>query len=99
MYAANAEAIEGFSNVQQHTAPGSATPDLNTASKTAGIVSAFVPLAGNMIRADYANSEDAVSALFMAGSLHNEYVVDPGVAAASDWVVTLPTKRFYTDPA
>ena len=99
MYTANAEALDGFSTVQQHTAPGSATPDLNTASKTAGIVSAFVPLAGNMIRADYANSEDAVSALFMAGSLHNEYVVDPAIAAASDWVVTLPTKRFYTDPA
>jgi len=99
MYTANAEAIDGFSNVEQHSAPGSASPDLNTASKTAGIVSAFVPLAGNMIRADYASSEDAVSALFMAGTLHNEYVVDPAVAAASDWVVTLPTKRFYTDPA
>jgi len=25
-------------------------------------------------------------------------VVDSAVAATSDWVVTLPTKRFYTDP-
>jgi hypothetical protein len=99
MYAANAEAIEGFSAVQQHTAPGSASPDLNTASKTAGIVSAVVPIDGNIIRADYAKAEDAVSAVFMASALYNEYVVDPAIAAASDWVVTLPTKRFYTDPA
>ena len=98
MYTANAEAVDGFSTVAQHSAPGSATPDLNTASKTAGIVSAFFPVRGDMIRADYAKSEDAVSALFMADSLFNEYVVDPAVAATSDWVVTLPTKRFYTDP-
>jgi hypothetical protein len=99
MYTANAEAIDGFSAVQQHSAPGSASPDLNTASKSAGVVSAFLPLGGNMVRADFAQSEDAVSALFMASVLYNEYVVDPVVAAASDWIVTLPTKRFYTDPA
>jgi hypothetical protein len=98
MYTANAEAIDGFSTAQQHSAPGSASPDLNTASASAGIVSAFVAVGGIMIHADYAKAEDAVSALFMASALYNEYVVDPAVAAASDWVVTLPTKRFYTDP-
>ncbi|HET7064670.1 MAG TPA: hypothetical protein VFI49_10390 [Rudaea sp.] len=100
MYTANAEAIDGFSATAQHSAPGSASPDLNTATKSgSGIVSAFLPLGASMVRADYQRSEDAVSALFMAGNLFNEYVVDPAVAAGSDWVVTLPTKRFYTDPA
>jgi len=42
---------------------------------------------------------DAVSAALMADAIHNEYVVDPALGAHSDWVVTFPTKRFYTDPA
>lgn len=100
MYAINAIAIEGFSNAIQHTGPGDAVPDLNTASKNAnGTCSAFVPFGAKLIEADYAKSEDAISALLMADYVSNEYVVDLGVGAQSDWIQTAPTKRFYTDPA
>jgi len=40
---------------------------------------------------------DAVSAVLMADALQNEYLLDPAIGANSDWVVTFPTKRFYTD--
>lgn len=100
MYAVNAEAIDGFSTALQHTAPNSAAPDLNNASKDAdGMVSAFVPVGGGQVAAKYTNAQDAISALFMADALYNEYVVDPAVGAMTDWVVTFPTKRFYTDLA
>jgi hypothetical protein len=35
----------------------------------------------------------------MADSIYNEYFVDSGFGASTDWVVTLPTRSFYTDPA
>lgn len=100
MYTINATAIDGFSDAVQHTGPGDAAPDLDTASKGAdGTVAAFVASGGKLIEADFAKSEDAISALFMVDNLYNEYVVDPGVGAQSDWVITFPTKRFYTDKA
>jgi hypothetical protein len=100
LYTVNAEAIDGFSSVVQHTLPGSATPDLSSASKSAdGTVSAFVPIGAAMVEAKYDRPEDAISALFMADNLYNEFVVDAGIGAMTDWIVTFPTKRFYTDPA
>ena len=100
IYTINAIAIDGFSNAIQHTGPGDAVPDLNTASKNAnGSFSAFVAYGASLVQADYAKSEDAISALFTVDTLYNEYVVDAGVGAQSDWMITFPTKRFYTDPA
>jgi len=100
IYTVNAEAIDGFSDVAQHTPPGSASPDLDTASKAAdGSFSAFVPLGSGMVEAKYDHPEDAISALFMSTNLYNEYVTEGGVGAHTDWVLTFPTKRFYTDRA
>ncbi len=100
MYTVNAAAIDGFSDAIQHTGPGDAAPDLDTASKSPdGSIAAFVPFGGKLIEADFAKSEDAISSLLMVDNLYNEYVVDPGVGAQSDWMITFPTKRFYTDPA
>ena len=42
---------------------------------------------------------DAVSAALMATRVKNEYQTDAALAASTDWVVTMPTKPFYTDPA
>ena len=38
------------------------------------------------------NRADTVSALFMTDSIANDYVVDAGLNALTDWVVTMPTK-------
>jgi hypothetical protein len=40
---------------------------------------------------------DAVSSLMMATSVVNEYGIGGAALAATDWVVTFPTKNFYTD--
>ena len=40
---------------------------------------------------------EAVSALFMTESISNDYIIDPGVKALTDWVVTMPTKRNHLD--
>ncbi len=104
LFAVNPEAIDGFSTVIQNTDPGSKAPDLNTAvtdpaGSATSPVTAEVAVNGRMVQAQYDAPENAISALFMAAFLYNEYVTDPSGAAQSDWLVTFPTKRFYVDPA
>jgi hypothetical protein len=94
------ESIDGFSATIQHTPPAATAPDLDTASKSgSGMVAAFVALGGQMVELDYTNPVDAISALFMADALYNEFNTNPGIDALSDWIVTAPTKRYYVDPA
>ena len=54
---------------------------------------------GEPLALDFARGIDAVSAVFMAGAMSNDYLTDPGLGAHTDWVVTFPTKRFYVDKA
>lgn len=66
-------------------------------------VTARVGVGGKLIEASYSAASvseriDAVSAVLMADALYNEYVVQSSIGANSDWVITFPTKRFYTDP-
>jgi hypothetical protein len=99
----NADAISGFTDRAMITptdgmlgarldgahSSGSAFPNGAIAS---------VPLDnGRVLALDYARGIDAVSAVFMANAIHNEYLVDAGLGAATDWIVTFPTERFYTD--
>ena len=53
---------------------------------------------GHYVTLAYAESMHAVSAVFMAESLLNEYLVAPGLGAQTDWVVTFPTRELYVDP-
>ena len=103
LYAYDATAIDGFSDVVQHSAPDSPKPNLAAAITDSAhdIATAYVPIGNAMIKADYPASTrgvDAVSAVLMADTLHNEFDVETGVGAATDWVVTFPTKQFYVDP-
>jgi hypothetical protein len=103
LYAYDATAIDGFSDVVQHSAPGNAKPNLATAITDSAhdIATAYVPIGNTMIRADYPASTtgvDAVSAVLMADALYNEFDIEAGLGAATDWVVTFPTKQFYVDP-
>ena len=104
LYAFNATAIDGFSDVIQHTGPGNAKPNLRTAVTDSphDIATAYVPIGNAMIKADYPASTrgvDAVSAVLMADKLYNEFDVETSLGAASDWLITLPTKQYYVDPA
>ena len=47
---------------------------------------------------DFSRGIDAVSAVFMADTIANDYLVATGLGAHTDWVLTFPTKMFYADP-
>ncbi|TDR44031.1 hypothetical protein DFR29_106178 [Tahibacter aquaticus] len=106
-YTYNADAISDFSKVVLYADPAAptSTPSLAQANTAPGVATAYVFNAdGAQFRSDYPASRrpsqaiDAVSAVFMASTLLNEYNVDPLVGSNTDWVVTFPTKRFYVDP-
>lgn len=103
MYAYRTEAIDGFSTVVQHTSPGSALPNLasGVSSQSQSVVEAIVETESGLVTARYpvTRAIDAVSALLMAETLDNEFITNRNSAAASSWVVTLPTKKFYADDA
>ena len=104
LYAYDAMAIDGFTDVAQHTGPGDAQPNFSTAvtDSAQGIATAYVPIGNAMIKAQYpapTRGVDAVSAVVMADALFNEYQTDSSIGASSEWVTTFPTKQFYVDPA
>jgi len=77
----------------EHSRPDSLTPNISSAtSLTANVLTDDGPLA-----LTYARSTDAVSALFMAEKIQNEYWTSQSIGATSEWVITYPTKRFYVD--
>jgi hypothetical protein len=93
----NADAIAQFytpGSRGSHTNPGSLTPNIASGtSLTASIYANDSPFA-----LTYARGIDAVSALFMADKITNDYWTSASIDASSEWVITYPTKRFYTDP-
>jgi hypothetical protein len=98
-----ADAIDGFSAIPLYSPSSNLLPSLqsaNSAEATNGIARAYVFInGGQLVVADYAFGEDAVSAVYMSDALYNEYIVSPGLGANTDWIVTFPTKRFYVDDA
>jgi hypothetical protein len=97
----DADAVDGFSTVQLHTNPGSLSPNLASANYPAAVgdVTSYVFNNGQLITSSFTLGIDAVSSVFTADHVYNEYVTDQLVGASSEWVVTFPTKRFYVDPA
>ena len=98
----NADALSGFTDTILYTPLAIVGPDLrsaNSAEATRGVARAYVAAGKGMIALDYARGEDAVSAVFMAQMLHNEFLDAPGIGASTDWVVTFPTKPYYVDAA
>jgi hypothetical protein len=103
LYSFDAVGIDGFSDIAQHTGPNNARPNLGGAvtDSAHSIATAYVPMGNVMVRADYpaaTQAIDAVSAVLMADTLYNEFDAEPALGAATDWVVTFPTKQFYSDP-
>ena len=104
LYAYDSTAIDGFSDVAQHTGPGDAKPNLSTAvtDSAHGVATAHVPIGNTMVTASYpapARGIDSVSAVLMADRVYNEFETEPALGASSEWVITAPTHQFYSDPA
>jgi hypothetical protein len=97
----NAEAIDAFSDIAQHTAPSAAGPTLASARTSAEVATAHVFDDSTPVTSSFPLSRaiDAVSALFMQDVLYNEFVTSAAVAGSTEWVVTFPTKFAYADEA
>ncbi len=99
-----AEAIDGFRISAMHTGPGHSQPTLNSAEPISHVIAngelvtshwrASISTGGN---ADSGSAIDAISALLQARAISNEFMTDPSIGGNSEWVVTLPTRRFYVD--
>lgn len=88
----NATALEGFGYVQGVTRSGNLNPNLGNGSNlVATIVDSSSPGVSRVTNAVFKNSIDAVSAVMMHSSALGEYAYGDGLA--TDWVITMPTKR------
>ena len=93
----DATAIDGFIDPVLgglHSEPGNELPSLAEAQPFATIFNGT-----QAIDLEFANGQDAVSALLMKSAIMNDYVLDPDLNATTDWVITMPTKRFYVNGA
>jgi hypothetical protein len=96
----NADAIDGFRSTAMHSPPDNDFPNLSSAnSARAGVVTSYTFEGGRMVTSNWLTAEgrgvDAVSAVLMREAVVNEYAVDADLHAASEWVVTFPTRRYY----
>jgi hypothetical protein len=95
----DAVALDGWSNKTQWFPPGSTSPTLADASPGVSVVVNNTATGGQVVLTNWGATSsagrDAVTAIMMRSHVYNEYTVEPGLKAATDWVVTMPTKRFY----
>ena len=100
----NADAIDQFyaaSSPGNHTTPQSISPNLGNGTSNTSYVFAPSPSSStpSLVTTTYTKPINAVSSLFMADAIYNEYWSGGGLGGTSEWVVTFPTKRFYVDSA
>ena len=106
-YSYDPVALGGFymAKPPMHTAPADAAPSLADAAPTSTVM-VIDPVTGTpTLKADdWSNNAagaqpgvDAVSAVLMRSALINEFVVNTAIYAGTDWIATLPTKRWYVD--
>ena len=101
----NAVALNGFARLSNISAPNSDQPNLRDhGSCTAAVIdgtqvvvasTAAVCPAPNVQSIAHAN---AVTAVLASTKLSGEYSYSADLAAATDWVITMVGKSYYTDP-
>jgi hypothetical protein len=106
MLAYAADAVDGFYTDAAapgalHADPGTTDPDLLDADNGANVTSFVFAQNGAAVLTDTflvgLPTPDAVSVVFMADTIYNEFNTDPALGASSEWVITFPTKRYYVD--
>ena len=96
-YSYNASALAGFTD-RALTPPEDTLAQANSnASTLDGAVATVYTNDGTPLAIDYADGIDAVSAVFMADTVYNEFLTASSMGASTDWVVTFPTKAFHVD--
>ncbi len=99
-YTIPATALREFSNIAQHTAPSSASPDLASAhdSGTAeGATRSRTCDVEQCLEDTWASPRDAVAAALMAASLRGEYSNSPTLNGKSDLVFTYPLRHHFVE--
>jgi len=101
-YSYTADAIDGFTSVPLNTTTGSLSPSLSDVADAGGLfATSYVFDDGALVTSTYpaggTTGIDAVSSLFMASNIYNEYEAASNGFSGTDWVVNFPTKRFYVD--
>ncbi len=92
-FTADAVALDNFRTTGKYDLPGDIKPDLQDVGTVAQIIDG-----ANVITDDYAiQPVDNVSAIMMRSAVYNEFVLDTGTKSTTDWVLTMPTKRYYYD--
>jgi hypothetical protein len=99
MYSYDALALQGFDSTADgiHYIPGTIFPSLNSGDLSESWVFFGVPQ-NQAVNLQYTETVDAVSSVFMHETIMNTYTTDDVINAATEWVVTFPTKNFYADP-
>ena len=104
-YAYNADALDGFSYVSLNAPLGDNEPTLDSANDRDNVhtATARMVVSGEQLASTFPGAApgsrkvDAVSAVFAANNLYNEYLSAPDRGMSTDWVLTLPTKHLYVD--
>ena len=96
-YAVNAIALSQWTDRVQWSVPGAATPNLASASPAISTILDNESETDRLIMTRWPSGRDAVTALLMVDHVMNDYSVEPAIKAATDIVITMPTKRFYVD--
>jgi hypothetical protein len=93
-YTYNADALDAFSTATLATPTSSLNPNLASVNPPVS----YVFDEGALLTSPYtvSSSIDAVSSVFMASNIYNEYEASAS-GNGTDWVITFPTKRFYVD--
>jgi len=95
-YTEDAVALDNFATgVNLYFNAGDTRPTLQNVQPQTSVVIADFGLVFNSSWAGSPNAADAVSAVLMHDTVLNEYVLDAATHSGKDWVVTMPTKRFY----
>ncbi len=92
-FAVDATALEGFSTLPLWAPAGSVDPTLSFVNPKVSVVTA----GANTYVTDWTGlgAVDPVSAVMMHNNVYNEFVLETVTKSRTDWVATMPTKRFY----
>ena len=94
-FSINAIALSQWSDRVRWSGPGSIVPTTADASPATSLIIDSSDETDRVIITRWSTGRDAISALFMVDRLINDYSAERAIRAATDWVIAMPTKRFY----
>jgi hypothetical protein len=97
-YTYDAVAIVDAFRRSQHFSPSSNSSSNDRLSKPSladANRSVTITHGGQTYFADFADSIDAVSALYQRAVIDNEWITDPAIGAGTDFVIAMPTRRYH----